>query len=323
MHELDLAMRLRRLALAGERIEAADALALHRPDTLLDLLALGRDLRLRRFGRRIGLAEADHPTGFAGACPFCDFVEPSGAGSSGEPVPRGDLPFHAASGVDASRGLAHVEAELHSLAEGAGRLVHALTIRAAAAAARVDSVAPSKAFERLRRAGVERLGGGAPVDPSSSEAASVLAWHRDAHRAGLTTDLAVGYPATGLAAFATALDSIRSDRGFTAVVPVPDAPDSTGFADLGAIAIARLLLDGKARVGVSFAALGDKLAPVALGCGGDFLAAFASRRPAPSPTAPPDATLPGAPIAELRRLVCEADLELVVGPIEADALAAG
>ncbi|MBI1848842.1 MAG: hypothetical protein HYR85_00710 [Planctomycetes bacterium] len=301
-----------------------DAMSLLDAASLFDLLSLGRDLREQRHGRRVSAFVADHPAAWTGPCPFCEFteleVEVDAATGSAPLHPSAGRAFHAPHVADPRRGIAAIVEGFRMLRSSTGECeVQAVTVRGVAAAAAVDRSRLAAAFEQLRGAGVVHLRGGAPIDPAAADATEVFEWHRDAHRAGIQTDLGIAYDTEHVRGFVSLLDAARresrsSGTAFASIVPIPKAADSTGSTDLRAVAIARLMLDGVTRVGASFRDLTEKLAPMALGCGADFLAVVASPRPAPSPTTEPDPALLGVPIDELRRLVGEANFELQLEP---------
>ncbi len=322
------ALAVRDRALAAERVRIDEALPLLDPAHLFNLLSLGRDLRSRRSGLRVSVPAAAHPEGATGACPFCEFLPADGDATAEPKVPAAadSLELHALPPwPGATLGFERLLRFARDFsARTQGSVLSIATPRGIAAAAARDGVSLDSAFGALAEVGIERLRGGEPLELDESmcmSADSTLDAHRAAHRAGIQTDLAVRYVPPLGRAYLDFLDALRIEQGqtrpgrggFAAFVTVPKSPDSTGLADLQAVALARLLLDNIPLLGVAYRALTEKLAPLAAACGGDFLAVVAAPRSAGSPTAPPDESRFGVPIEELRRLLMEVDLELHVG----------
>jgi aminodeoxyfutalosine synthase len=126
------------------------------------------------------------------------------------------------------------------------------------------------AFQRLRQAGLDGVAE-APIDQLDAPAAAV----ERARAAGLLVErMTIHAPSHDpLAALVAALELQRQAGGFRALAPLPRtisvASPSTGFDDVKAVALARLLIAGIPSIQVDWPLYGPKLAQVALTVGAD------------------------------------------------------
>lgn len=289
---------------AGERLSAADGLALFRSSDLLRLGRLADRVRRERVGDDVYFVVNRHinyTNVCRNRCRFCAFSREEGEpgaytlsveevlAKAGEALAEGATEIHIVGGEHPTLAYEKVRAMI----SGIRRLAPAVHIKAFTASeianfAEKEATTPETILGDLKQAGLDSLpGGGAEifaarvrtaVCPAKISGERWLAIHEAAHRLGLRTNATMLYG--HVETTAERVDHLLrlrevQDRtgGFQAFIPLAfqpgnsalsHLPPTTGVDDLKTLAVARLLLDNFFAIKTYWVMTGLKLAQTGL-----------------------------------------------------------
>ncbi|HEY7412189.1 MAG TPA: aminofutalosine synthase MqnE [Vicinamibacteria bacterium] len=299
---------VREKVLAGRRLDFEDGLALYRSPDLLAVGQLANHVRERRHGDAayfVWNTHLNHTNVCAATCDFCAFAakrdEPR-AYTMGldeifrtvEALPRTVREVHIVGGLHPDlpwayftgmmRGIKRVRPDIH---------VKAFTAVEVFFFHRLYRMTVERVLAELKEAGLDSMpGGGAEIfapgtrDRIVRGKADAEQWidvMRTAHRLGIPTNCTMLYG--HIESVEDRVDHLLRLRalqdetgGFVTYIPLAfqpweapgmDCPETTGFADLKAIAVGRLLLDNVPHMKSYWIMIGPRLAQVGLSFGAD------------------------------------------------------
>jgi aminodeoxyfutalosine synthase len=299
---------IRDKVLAGQRLSFDDGVALYRTHDLLGLGWLANHERERRHGDAayfVWNTHLNHTNVCVATCDFCAFAaRPGEARAYTMDLPRifetvGSLPpqvreVHIVGGLhpdlpftyflDMLRGIKRVRPDIHLKAFTAVE-VHFFH--------KLYRLSVAEVLARLREAGLDSMpGGGAEIFAPATrnrivkgkaDAGQWLAVMREAHRQGIPSNATMLYG--HVESVEDRVDHLLRLRdlqdetgGFVTYIPLAfqpweapalERPETTGFDDLKAIAVGRLLLDNFPHVKSYWIMIGPRLAQVGLSFGAD------------------------------------------------------
>jgi aminodeoxyfutalosine synthase len=297
--------------IAGERLDAADGLALMTSQDLLGLGALAHAARLAKNGLATHYVlnrQINYSNICGNRCTFCAFwrepdgegaylLSPQEAAALAAEHPEMDLAeLHIVGSCHPELGLDYYCELLRALAAARPRA----TLKAFTAAeidhfARQEGVSAREVLQRFMDCGLRALtGGGAEVFsprvraklcPTKTSGERWLAVSGLAHSLGLPTNATMLYghietPQERVEHLLALRDQQDLSGGFSAFIPLAFHPDNTGLDeisrttgldDLRVVAASRLLLDNIPHIKAYWVMLGPKVAQVALNFGADDL----------------------------------------------------
>jgi aminodeoxyfutalosine synthase len=299
---------IRRRIERGERLSREDGIALYREADLLELGVLANFVRERRHGDAayfVRNTHINHTNVCAATCDFCAFAAPRGD-SRGvtlaleeifarvERLPAAVREVHIVGGLnpdlpwsyftDMLRGLKRVRPEIHLKAFTAVEVFffHKLYKKSVAAI-----------LGELKEAGLDSMpGGGAEIFAPATRRQIIrgkatgeewLAVMREAHRQDIPSNATMLYghieSIEDRVEHLLAIRDLQDETGgFVTFIPLAFQPweapamegsPTTGFEDLKAVAVARLMLDNVPHVKAYWVMIGTRLAQVALSFGAD------------------------------------------------------
>jgi aminodeoxyfutalosine synthase len=301
---------VREKVLAGQRLSFEDGVALYESHDLLAVGALANHVREQRHGDAgyfVWNTHINHTNVCVATCDFCAFAakpgEPRGYTLklpeifdtvARLPVPvrevhivgglHAELPFSYF--TDMLKGIKRVRPDIH---------IKAFTAVEIFFFHRLYRMSVEKVLSELKQAGLDSMpGGGAEIfaketrDKIVQGKADAEQWldvMRQAHRLGIPTNATMLYG--HIESVADRVDHLLRLRelqdetgGFVTYIPLAfqpweapamDCPETTGFDDLKAIAVGRLLLDNFPHVKSYWIMIGPRLAQVGLSFGADDL----------------------------------------------------
>ena len=301
---------VREKVLAGRRLSFEDGVALYRTPDLLGLGALANHVREERHGDAgyfVWNTHINHTNVCVATCDFCAFAakkdepraytmgldEVFGNVAALSPQVREvhivgglhpDLPFSYF--TDMMRGIKQVRPDIH---------IKAFTAVEIFFFHRLYRMSVEKVLSELKAAGLDSLpGGGAEIFASQTRDKIIrgkadgpqwLAVMREAHRQGIPTNATMLYG--HIESVEDRVDHLLRLRelqdetgGFVTYIPLAfqpweapamKLPETTGFEDLKAIAVGRLLLDNFPHIKSYWIMIGPRLAQVGLSFGADDL----------------------------------------------------
>jgi aminodeoxyfutalosine synthase len=301
---------VREKVLAGRRLDFEDGVSLYRTHDLLALGALANHVRDQRHGDAayfVWNTHINHTNVCAATCDFCAFAAKKGeeraytmsleqifqnVGALPTPVREvhivgglhPDLPWSYF--LDMMRGIKKVRPDIH---------IKAFTAVEIFFFHRLYRLSVERVLAELREAGLDSLpGGGAEIFAKETrdkiiqgkaDAAQWLDVMREAHRQGIPTNATMLYG--HIESVEDRVDHLLRLRalqdetgGFVTYIPLAfqpweapamRLPETTGFEDLKAIAVGRLLLDNFPHIKSYWIMIGPRLAQVGLSFGADDL----------------------------------------------------
>jgi aminodeoxyfutalosine synthase len=299
---------IRAKVLAGKRLSFEDGVALYRSHDLLTLGWLANHVREQRHGDAayfVWNTHINHTNVCAATCDFCAFAakadEPRAytmsldsifASISALPQPvrevhivgglHPDLPWSYF--TDMLKGIKQVRPDIH---------VKAFTAVEVWFFHKLYRMSVERVLAELKQAGLDSMpGGGAEIFAKETrdkivrgkaDAEQWLAVMREAHRQGIPTNATMLYG--HIESVEDRVDHLLRLRqlqdetgGFVTYIPLAfqpweapamDCPETTGFEDLKAIAVGRLLLDNFPHIKSYWIMIGPRLAQVGLSFGAD------------------------------------------------------
>lgn len=300
----------REKVLAGRRLSFEDGVALYRSPDLLAVGALANHVREERHGDAayfVWNTHINHTNVCVATCDFCAFAakkgEPRAYTMSLDEVfrnvaalPRPVREVHIVGGLhpdlpfsyftDMMRGIKQVRPDIH---------IKAFTAVEIFFFHRLYRMSVAKVLEELRASGLDSMpGGGAEIfaqetrDKIIQGKADADQWldvMREAHRQGIPTNATMLYghveSVEDRVDHLLRLRALQDETGgFVTYIPLAfqpweapamKLPETTGFEDLKAIAVGRLLLDNFPHVKSYWIMIGPRLAQVGLSFGADDL----------------------------------------------------
>jgi aminodeoxyfutalosine synthase len=301
---------VREKVLSGRRLDFADGVALYRSHDLLAIGALANHVREQRHGDKayfVWNTHINHTNVCVATCDFCAFAAKKGdaraytmsldeifANVSALPKPvrevhivgglHPDLPWSYF--LDMMRGIKKARPDIH---------VKAFTAVEIFFFHRLYRMSVERVLAELKEAGLDSLpGGGAEIFAKETrdkiiqgkaDAAQWLDVMREAHRQGIPTNATMLYG--HIESVEDRVDHLLRLRalqdetgGFVTYIPLAfqpweapamKLPETTGFEDLKAIAVGRLLLDNFPHIKSYWIMIGPRLAQVGLSFGADDL----------------------------------------------------
>jgi aminodeoxyfutalosine synthase len=301
---------IRERVLKGQRLSFEDGVALYRTHDLLGLGLLANHARERRHGDAayfVWNTHINHTNVCAATCDFCAFAAKKGeprAYTMGlgevfetvERLPKSVREVHIVGGLhpdlpwkyftDMMRGIKGVRPDIH---------VKAFTAVEIFFFHKLYRMSVEQVLRDLREAGLDSMpGGGAEIFASETrdkiirgkaDAEEWLAVMREAHRQGIPTNATMLYghieTVEDRVDHLLRLRALQDETGgFVTFIPLAfqpweapamKLPETTGFEDLKAIAVSRLLLDNFPHVKSYWIMIGPRLAQVGLSFGADDL----------------------------------------------------
>jgi aminodeoxyfutalosine synthase len=293
----------------GERLSAADGLALFESSDLVRVGRLADGVRRRKVGDDVYFVVNRHinyTNVCRNRCKFCAFSRDDGESGSytltveevlnkaREAVEQGATEIHVVGGENPSLPYASIRGMVAGI-RGLAPSVHikAFTASEIASFAEAEKVTPEDILLDLKAAGLNGMPGGgaeilraevrAQVCPAKISGEKWLEIHGSAHRLGLKTNASMLYG--HIESYEDRVDHLLRLRaaqdetgGFQAFIPLAfqpknsalsHLPPTTGTDDLKTLAVARLLLDNFAHVKAYWVMTGLKLAQTALFFGVD------------------------------------------------------
>ena len=296
--------------LAGQRLSFEDGVALYESNDLLAIGALANHMREERHGDAayfVWNTHINHTNVCAASCDFCAFAakkdEPRAYTMALEEIvstvaklPRPvrevhivgglhpDLPF--AYFTDMMKGIKRVRPDIH---------IKAFTAVEIFFFHRLYRMSVAQVLSELKQAGLDSLpGGGAEIFAKATrdkiirgkaDAGQWLMVMREAHAQGIPTNATMLYG--HIESVEDRVDHLIRLRqlqdetgGFVTYIPLAfqpweapalDCPETTGFDDLKAIAVGRLMLDNFPHIKSYWIMIGPRLAQVGLSFGADDL----------------------------------------------------
>src|SRR5262245_27916325 len=301
---------IRDKVLSGKRLSFEDGVALYRSHDLLGVGRLANHVREQRHGDAayfVWNTHVNHTNVCVATCDFCAFAakpgEPRGYTMSLDQVfdSVGKLPgpvreVHIVGGLhpglpfayftDMMKGIKNVRPDIH---------IKAFTAVEIFFFHRLYRMSVAQVLAELKQAGLDSMpGGGAEIFAKETrdkiiqgkaDAAQWLAVMREAHRQGIPTNATMLYG--HIESVEDRVDHLLRLRalqdetgGFVTYIPLAfqpweapamKLPETTGFEDLKAIAVGRLLLDNFPHIKSYWIMIGPRLAQVGLSFGADDL----------------------------------------------------
>jgi aminodeoxyfutalosine synthase len=299
---------IREKVMAGQRLDFADGVALYRTHDLLALGHLANHVREQRHGDVayfVWNTHLNHTNVCAATCDFCAFAAKKGEeraytmgldeifrNVAALPAPvrevhivgglHPDLPWSYF--LDMMRGIKRVRPDIH---------IKAFTAVEVFFFHRLYRMSIDRVLAELREAGLDSMpGGGAEIFAPQTRDAIIkgkadaeqwLAVMREAHRQGIPTNATMLYghieSVEDRVDHLLRLRSLQDETGgFVTYIPLAfqpweapamDLPETTGFEDLKAIAVGRLMLDNFPHIKSYWIMIGPRLAQVGLSFGAD------------------------------------------------------
>jgi aminodeoxyfutalosine synthase len=299
---------IRERVMAGQRLEFADGVALYRTHDLLALGHLANHVREQRHGDVayfVWNTHLNHTNVCAATCDFCAFAAKKGEERAytmgleeifrtvaALPAPvrevhivgglHPDLPWSYF--LDMMRGIKRVRPDIH---------IKAFTAVEVFFFHRLYRMSVERVLAELREAGLDSMpGGGAEIFApqtrdaiirGKADAGQWLAVMREAHRQGIPTNATMLYghieSVEDRVDHLLQLRSLQDETGgFVTYIPLAfqpweapamKLPETTGFEDLKAIAVGRLMLDNFPHIKSYWIMIGPRLAQVGLSFGAD------------------------------------------------------
>jgi aminodeoxyfutalosine synthase len=301
---------VREKVLSGRRLDFADGVALYRSHDLLAIGALANHIREQRHGDKayfVWNTHINHTNVCVATCDFCAFAAKKGeeraytmsldqifANVAALPKPvrevhivgglHPDLPWSYF--LDMMRGIKKARPDIH---------IKAFTAVEIFFFHRLYRMSVERVLAELKEAGLDSLpGGGAEIFAKETrdkiiqgkaDAAQWLDVMREAHRQGIPTNATMLYG--HIESVEDRVDHLLRLRalqdetgGFVTYIPLAfqpweapamKLPETTGFEDLKAIAVGRLLLDNFPHIKSYWIMIGPRLAQVGLSFGADDL----------------------------------------------------
>ncbi len=339
--------------LEGRRLSFEDGVALYRTHDLLGLGALANHVREEKHGDAayfVWNTHINHTNVCVATCDFCAFAakpgDPRGytmtlddvyakVEALGKPVREvhivgglhPDLPFSYF--TDMMKGIKRIRPDIH---------IKAFTAVEIFFFHRLYRMTVEQVLAELREAGLDSMpGGGAEIFASETRKKIVkgkadrdqwLGVMRTAHQMGLSTNATMLYghieSVEDRVDHLLHLRALQDEtRGFKTFIPLAfqpweapslDLPETTGFDDLKAIAVSRLLLDNFPHIKSYWIMIGPRLAQVGLSFGADDIDGTVTEEKIAHDAGAPTAQM--MTVHELCRLVREAGRR----PLERDTL---
>ena len=342
---------IREKVLAGKRLSFEDGVALYRTSDLLTLGSLANHVREQRHGDAayfVWNTHINHTNVCAASCDFCAFAartdEPRAYTMSLEAIFEavGKLPkpvreVHIVGGLhpelpwsyftEMMRGIKRVRPDIH---------VKAFTAVEVYFFHKLYRMSVEGVLAELKGAGLDSMpGGGAEIFAKETrnrivrgkaDAEQWLAVMREAHRQGIPTNATMLYghieSLEDRADHLVRLRELQDETGgFVTYIPLAfqpweapgmDCPETTGFDDLKAIAVGRLMLDNFPHIKSYWIMIGPRLAQVGLSFGADDIDGTVNEEKIAHDAGAP--TAQSLSVHELCRLIREAGRR----PIERD-----
>ena len=339
-------------ALSGKRLSFEDGVALYRTHDLLGLGALANHVREERHGDAayfVWNTHLNHTNVCAATCDFCAFAakpkdDPRGYTMSLESVygtiaglPKPVKEVHIVGGLhpdlpwsyftDMMKGIKRVRPDIH---------IKAFTAVEVFFFHRLYRMSVEQVLTELKDAGLDSMpGGGAEIFAKETrdkivrgkaDAGQWLDVMRTAHRLGIPSNATMLYG--HIESVEDRVDHLMRLRalqdetgGFVTYIPLAfqpweapamDCPETTGFDDLKAIAVGRLLLDNFPHIKSYWIMIGPRLAQVGLSFGADDIDGTVTEEKIAHDAGAP--TAQSMTVHELVRLIREAGRR----PIERD-----
>ena len=344
-------LRVRDKVLAGQRLDFDDGVALYRSPELLAIGQMANHVREQRHGAAayfICNTHINHTNVCVATCDFCAFAakpgDPRGYSMSLDSVydkvaalPEMVQEVHIVGGlhpdlpwsyfIDMMKGVKNIRPKIH---------IKAFTAVEIFFFHRIYRMSVEQVIAELREAGLDSMpGGGAEIfaEPTRGRVikgkANADEWldvMREAHRQGLPTNATMLYghveTVEDRVDHLLRLRALQDETGgFVTFIPLAfqpweapalELPETTGFDDLKAIAVSRLLLDNFPHIKSYWIMIGPRLAQVGLSFGADDLdGTVTEEKIAHDAGAPTEQSLS---IDELCRLIREAGRR----PVERD-----
>ncbi len=295
----------------GERLSAADGLALYRSNDLIGLGRLADFVRRRRYGSKVFFVYNQHlnyTNVCANRCRFCAYAKDEGQ-SGAFTLSLEEVEKRLMERIDEPIRELHVVGGLNPALPfdyylGLLRTIKRVRPQAAAKAftaveidylSMISGLSVTETIKALKAAGLVMLpGGGAEVIstrvhkklfPHKIEGTRWLEIMAAVHRQGLTSNATMLYghieTLEERVQHLVRLRSLQDESGgFSAFIPLAfhsrnteldNLPATTAFDDLKTIAVARLMLDNIDHIKAYWVMIGEKLAQVALSFGADDL----------------------------------------------------
>jgi aminodeoxyfutalosine synthase len=299
---------IRDKVLSGKRLSFEDGVALYRSHDLLAIGALANHMREQRHGDAayfVWNTHINHTNVCVATCDFCAFAAKPGEArgytmglpeivANVEGLPRAVREVHIVGGLhpdlpwsyflDMMRGIKRVRPDIH---------IKAFTAVEVFFFHRLYRMSVEKVLAELKEAGLDSMpGGGAEIfaratrDRIIKGKADETQWldvMREAHRQGIPTNATMLYG--HIESVEDRVDHLLKLRalqdetgGFVTYIPLAfqpweapamKLPETTGFDDLKAIAVGRLLLDNFPHIKSYWIMIGPRLAQVGLSFGAD------------------------------------------------------
>jgi aminodeoxyfutalosine synthase len=299
---------IRDKVLAGRRLSFEDGVALYKTHDLLALGALANHVREQRHGDVayfVWNTHINHTNVCVATCDFCAFAARPGEArgytmalddifKNVAALPKPVREVHIVGGLhpdlpwsyftDMMRGIKKVRPDIH---------IKAFTAVEVFFFHRLYRMSVEKVLAELKEAGLDSMpGGGAEIFAKDTrdkiikgkaDAAQWLAVMREAHRQGIPTNATMLYghieSVEDRVDHLVRLRELQDETGgFVTFIPLAfqpweapalELPETTGFEDLKAIAVARLMLDNVPHVKSYWIMIGPRLAQVGLSFGAD------------------------------------------------------
>jgi aminodeoxyfutalosine synthase len=299
---------VREKVLAGHRLGFEDGVALYRTTDLLALGQLANHVREQRHGDAayfVWNTHINHTNVCVATCDFCAFAAKPGE-ERGYTLPL-DKIFDTVAGLPRSVREVHIVGGLHpdlpwsyftEMMRGIKRVRPDVHVKAFTAVEvfffhRLYRMSVEKVLAELKEAGLDSMpGGGAEIFAKETrdriikgkaDAEQWLAVMREAHKQGIPTNATMLYG--HVESVEDRVDHLLRLRqlqdetgGFVTYIPLAfqpweapalELPETTGFEDLKAIAVGRLLLDNFPHIKSYWIMIGPRLAQVGLSFGAD------------------------------------------------------
>jgi aminodeoxyfutalosine synthase len=299
---------VREKVLSGRRLDFADGVALYRTHDLLGLGQLANHVRERRHGDAgyfVWNTHLNHTNVCAATCDFCAFAARKGE-ERAYTMGLEDI-FKTVAGLPRQVREVHIVGGLHpdlpwsyftDMMKGIKRVRPDIHIKAFTAVEifffhRLYRLSVERVLGELKDAGLDSMpGGGAEIFAQATrdkiirgkaDAEQWLGVMREAHRQGIPTNATMLYghieSVEDRVDHLIRLRSLQDETGgFVTYIPLAfqpweapamDLPETTGFADLKAIAVGRLMLDNFPHIKSYWIMIGPRLAQVGLSFGAD------------------------------------------------------
>ncbi len=299
---------VREKVLSGRRLDFEDGVALYQTHDLLALGYLANHVREQRHGDAgyfVWNTHLNHTNVCAATCDFCAFAARKGEERA---YTMGlDEIFKTVAGLPAQVREVHIVGGLHpdlpwsyfiDMMKGIKRVRPDIHVKAFTAVEifffhRLYRLSVERVLAELKEAGLDSMpGGGAEIFAQATrdkiirgkaDAAQWLGVMREAHRQGIPTNATMLYghveSVEDRVDHLIRLRSLQDETGgFVTYIPLAfqpweapamELPETTGFADLKAIAVGRLMLDNFPHIKSYWIMIGPRLAQVGLSFGAD------------------------------------------------------